>query len=187
MSLEVAGHGHGELEELAWDAPLALVRRETGPHELWVLEQRGRPVAAVRRTWSGWSAQTAGHRCSAAIRRRRRRLGWHIAVTLAGRRAPALDYRPHTVRTGGTLELADGGRYKLRCLARLGYDWSLATADGDRLARISRRIDTPSGSAVARDRSGLTPAAAHEADLGLLIVGACVAIVIHHQQPTGAG
>jgi hypothetical protein len=171
VSPEEAGLAHEQLEELAWDAPLTLMRRDSYPEELWMLEQRDRRVAAITRTtrWppdGDWSLTTTAQRWSADIRRRRRRLGWHVEVTRSGARAPVLEYRPGTVRNGGMLELATGGRYKLRCWARLGYDWSLATAGGDRLARISRRTRPPRGSAVARDRSGLTRAAAAEHDLG---------------------
>jgi hypothetical protein len=192
MSHEKVGVSDEQLEDLAWDAPLTLMRRDSYPEELWMLEQRGRRVAAITRTtrWppdGGWSLTTAAQHWNADIRRRRRRVGWHVEVTPSRARAPVLEYRPGTVRNGGTLELATGGRYKLRCFARLGYDWSLATTGGDRLARITRRISPPSGSAIARDRSGLTPAAADEPDLGLLLAAASVAIVINYQRRDGGG
>jgi hypothetical protein len=192
MSQQEAGLAQDQLKALAVDAPLSLVRGDSYPDERWMLEQRGRRVALITRTprWppdGDWSLVTAAQGWSADIRRRRRRLGWHLEVTPVGARAPVLEYRPGAVRTGGTLELAAGGRYQLRCLARLGYDWSLATAGGDRLARISRRTSPPSGSAAARDRTGLTPAAAGEPELSLLLAAACVAIVIHSQQGIGSG
>jgi hypothetical protein len=183
---------HQQLETLALDAPLTLMRGDRYPGEEWMLEQRGRRVAAITSTprWpldGNWSLTTAAQVWRADIRRRRGRLGWHIEFTPLGGRAPVLEYRPGTVRTGGTLRLASGGRYKLRCLARLGYDWSLATAGGDRLARITRRTSPPRGSAVARDRSGLTAAAAAEPYLDLLLAATCVAIVIQSLQGISLG
>ena len=190
MSQQEAGLAQEQLDALAWDAPLALMRGDSYPNEEWMLEQRGRRVVAIGRTprWppdGDWALTSAAQGWSADIRRRRRRLGWHVEVTPLRGRAPVLEYRPATVRTGGTLQLPSGGRYELRCSARLGYDWTLATVGGDRLARISRRTSPPSGSAVARDRTGLTAAATDEPELGLLLAAACLAIVIHSQHSGG--
>jgi hypothetical protein len=113
MSQENVELGQDGLEELAWiwDAPLALRRREAYPQDRWLLEQRGRPVAGIEQTGTGWSLTMPTQRCSAAIRRRRRRLGWHLEVTLSGERSPLLEYQPGPLRAGGTLTLATGGRY----------------------------------------------------------------------------
>jgi hypothetical protein len=186
MSQEEAGVAHEEFEEVAWiwDGPLALRRRDIYPQELWILEQRTHRVAAITRTPSGWSLTTASQRWQAAIRRRRHRLGWHIEVTPPGTDAPVLDYQPATLRAGGTLELANGARYRLRRV-QAGDDWILARANRDDLARIARRIKPPSGSALAQDRTGLRPAAAHEPDLTLLLAAGCAAITAQYEQPTG--
>lgn len=77
MSQEEAGLAQEQLEELAWDAPLTLMRRDSYPEELWMLEQRGRRVAAITRTtrWppdGDWSLTTAAQCWNADIRRRRR-------------------------------------------------------------------------------------------------------------------
>ena len=178
-----------EFEDVArtGDAPLALRRRDTYPDEVWVLEQRTRRLAAIARTASGWSLTTASHRWSAALRRRRHRIGWHIEVTASGAQAPVLEYRPATLRAGGTLELADGRSYKLRRMARASDEWTLSAAGRDRLARISRRINPPSGSALAHGPTGLSPAAADEPDLTLLLAAACAAMAAHYEQPRTAG
>jgi hypothetical protein len=189
MSQEDVDPDREALEELAWiwDASLSLVLTEAYPRERWLLEQRGRPVAAIEETAKGWSLATATQRCSAGIRRRRRRLGWHMEVTPSGERSPALHYRPATVRTGGTLTLASGGRYKLRRLAGSVPEWTLANSDRDMLACISLRTDPPSGSEAARDQTRLAPAAARERHLSLLLAAAGVAMVIHYQQPRTTG
>ena len=68
---------------------------------------------------------------------------------------------------------------------RGGDDWTLATHGRDDLARIARRIKPPSGSALAQNRTGLRPAAAHEPDLTLLLAAGCAAITAQYEQPTG--
>ena len=175
------------LEELAliWEDPLELRLREAYPRERWLLHQRGRTVAAVEQTRTGWSLASAAQHCNAAVRGRRRRLGWHLEVTPAGERAPLAQYRPSTFGAGGTITLASGGSYKFRGPAWLDSDWTLADPGGDELARISLRMSPPSGSAVARDKTGLKPAAAREPNVALLVTTACAAMAIHHQQPTG--
>jgi len=191
MSQENVEHEPEALEELVWiwGASLVLMRREAYPHERWLLLQGGSPVAAIEETDTGWSLTTTSQRCSAAIRRRRRRVGWHVEVLPSGERTPLVEYHPATLRAGGTLTVASGGRYKLRRPAGSGSeDWTLASPDGDRLARFSLRTKPPSGSALARDRTGLTPAAASEPDLKLLIVSACVALILHKRMGVmGAG
>jgi hypothetical protein len=176
------------LQEAAWiwDVPLALTRDAPYPHEGWVLDQGGRPIAAIDQASGGWSLTTPTHRCSAVVRRRRRRLGWHVAVTSAEHRSPLLEYRPSTVRSGGILTRATGDRYKLRCLARLGYDWTLSRADGDTLARISPPNNQSEAFPTSRGpQLGLAPAAAREPDLALLLASACVAIITHSRPGSG--
>jgi hypothetical protein len=186
MAQEEAGVAQEEFEEVAliWDGTLAMRRSDTYPPELWILKQRSHPVAAITRTRSGWSLATASQRWNATIRRRRHRLGWHIEVTPPGTPAPVLDYQPATLRSGGTLELPTGGRYKLRRLVG-GGDWILTTASRHELARIAWWIKPPSGSALAHDQTGLRPAAAHEPDLTLLLAAACAAIAAQYEQPAG--
>jgi hypothetical protein len=58
---------------------------------------------------------------------------------------------------------------------------------GRTMSQQERRTRPPSGSAVARDRTGLTLAAAEEPELSLLLGAACVAIVIHSQEGIGGG
>jgi hypothetical protein len=186
MSQQSMDLGREPLEDLAWiwEDRLELRVREAYPHDRWLLQQRGRPVAAIEQTTIGWALTSATQHWRATVRRRRGRLGWHLEVTPSGERAPLLHYRPSTFRAGGTLTFANAGRYKLR---RPGQDWALARASGDILARISLRTSPPSGFAVARDQTGLRPAAAREPNLALLIATACAAMVIHHQQPRSAG
>jgi hypothetical protein len=171
-------------------ASLVVKRSEPYPNERWLLLQGGSPVAAIEPTGSGWALTTTTQRFSAAIQRRRRRLGWYLAVTLPDGRSSMLDYDPATLRAGGTLILADGRRCKLRHRSGWwsGDTWSLVSADGDELARVSLRTKPPTGSAHARDSSGLTPAAANEPDLELLLVAACVALIVHKRAGVmGAG
>lgn len=186
MSQHQVGLAHEQLEELAWtrDGPLTLRRREVYPQERWVLEQRGRPLAVIERAETGWSLTMATQRCSVAIRRPPRRLGWQLEVTSSGETSPRLTYRPTTFRAGGTFQLATGRRYQLRHSA---YDWTLAGRREGVLARISGRVKPPTGSELAHDQTGLTPAAASEPELDLLIGAVCVAIAAHHEQPVSTG
>jgi hypothetical protein len=189
MSQEKVEREQETVEELAWiwDASLVLMLHDAYPHELWLLLQRGRPVAAIEETASGWTLTTPTQRCSAAIRRRRRRLGWHLEVTPSGEQSPLLYYQPATVRPGGTLTLASGGRYKLRRLAFSAHEWTVEGDDGDELACISLRTKPPTGSELARNQTALRPAAARERHINLLISAACVAMVVHYQQPRTTG
>jgi hypothetical protein len=177
------------LDELrwTWKAPLELTQASAYPLERWVLEQGRRPVVVVDRTTAGWSLSTAAERWTAAVRRRRGRLGWHLALTAAGEADPVLLYRPHTLLLGGALGGADDRRYKLRG-PLLRADWTLAAARGEQLARVLLWTKPPSYSERARAlRAGLAPAASQEPDLLLLLAAASVAILTHHQQPNCAG
>jgi hypothetical protein len=176
------------VEELAWiwDASLVMMRREAYPHERWLLLQRGRPVAAIEETATGWTLTTPTEQCSAAIRRRRRRLGWHLEVKSSGVESPLVEYQPATFRAGGTLTIASGGRYKLRRLAGAAHAWIVDGDDGE-VACVSLRTKPRSGSEVALNRTGLAPGAARERHLSVLMAAACVAMVIHYEQPRTTG
>lgn len=171
------------LHQLAWvwDAPLVLSPRKPYSRSQWSVKQAGRPVAAIDQTRTGWMLATAGHRFMAARRRNRFGVGWHVEITSVDQR-PLLDYRPATVRNGGRLNFATGASYKLRWRLR-SYDWVLSRARGDVLARILLRDDEPAGD----HEIGLTPAAAREPDLTLLVASASVAIVTFHPDLPGGG
>ena len=114
------------LEELAWayDAPLVLTQPDPYPHEHWLLTQAGRSVLAIHPTTGGWSLDTPAACWRAAVRRRRRRLGWHLEFTRKGEREPELYYYPYTLLRGGKLVLAGGARYKLRYRDLLEEGWT---------------------------------------------------------------
>jgi hypothetical protein len=135
-----------------------------------------------------WSLDTPDGRWRAAARRRRRRLGWHLEITRTGEREPTVYYYPYTLLTGGKLTLAGGARYKLRHQPVLKEGWTLAAVGGAELAhiRLSTSLRRISGKALAR-RAGLTTSAPSEPKLLALLAAACLAIVIHHQQPRGTG
>ena len=65
--------------------------------------------------------------------------------------------------------------------------WTLAAVGGAELARIrlSTSLRRISDKAVAR-RAGLTTSDPSEPKLLALVAAACLAMVIHHQQPRGA-
>ena len=120
----------------AW---LRFLQRSSYPRDEWVLHQAGRPVAAVHATPGGWSLTTGSERWRAAVRRRHRRLGWQLEFTRSKDAAPALYYRPDTLLAGGKLALTVGGRYKLRGPLLLRHDWTLASARGGQLVRVTTR------------------------------------------------
>lgn len=179
----------GEFADLAWawDAPLTLINQSLAPRERWRLEQAARPVAAVERTTAGWSLHTSAEHWEAAVRRRPRRLGWHLEFTPAEGGRPVLSHYPYTLRAGGRLVLAQGGRYTLGHRHLLGSEWELAAVSGGDLARITLWTGWPEAARIHGPRAGLRPGAEREPHLMLLVGAACVALAIHHQQPRVIG
>jgi hypothetical protein len=179
----------GEFGDLAWawDARLALINQSLAPRERWRLEQAGRPVAAIERTTAGWSLDTPAEHWEAAVRRRRRRLGWHLEFTPAEAGGPVLSFYPHTLRPGGRLVLAQGGLYTLGRRYLLSSEWELAAVSGGALARITLWTRRPGAAKIYGPRAGLRPGAEREPHLMLLLGATCVALAIHHQQPRVIG
>ena len=177
------------LEQLAWawDASLALIPQCLSPRERWRLEHAGRPVAAIGQTTAGWLLGTAAERWVAAVRRRPRHLGWHLEFTPADGGRSVLSFYPHTLRPGGRLVLAQGGRYTLGRRYLLASEWELAAVSGGALARITLWTRRPGAAKIYGPRAGLRPGAEREPHLVLLLGAACVALAIHHQQPRVIG
>jgi hypothetical protein len=167
----------------AWCEPLELTQRSPYSREHWLLRQARRPIVAIDQTGPRWSLSTAAERWDAAVRRRRRHLGWHLEIAPAGELDPVLYYHPHTLRSGGSLGCAGDGRYRLRCSVLPRGGWVLA-APGGQLAHIKLCARPPGESARARAlQAGLVAGASAEPYLLLLLAVASVAIVIHYQQP----
>jgi hypothetical protein len=167
----------------AWEEPLELIQGGPHPRERWLLKQGRRPVVAIDRLGAGWALEAAAEGWTAAVRRRRRRLGWHLELASVGELDPVLYYCPHTLLAGGSLGGAGDGRYKLRA-PFLRADWTLEAVRGRELAHILLWAKLPNESARVRTlRAGLVPGASVEPNLLLLLAAASVAIIIHHQQP----
>jgi hypothetical protein len=171
----------------AWDASLALIPQRHFSRARWRLEQAGRPVVAIEQTTAGWSLYTAVERWVAAVRRRPRRLGWHLEFSPADAGRPVLFYYPRTVLAGGKLVLAQGDRYKLSRRLPLGSEWELAAVRGGDLARLTLWTSRPRAARVYGAHAGLRPRAAREPNLQLLLAAGCVALAIDHQQPRFPG
>ena len=167
-------------------ASLRFLQRSGYPRDEWVLHQAGRPVAAVQATPGGWSVTTRSERWRAALRRRPRRLGWQLEFTRSKDAAPALYYRPDTLLAGGKLALTVGGRYKLRGPLLLRHDWTLASARDGQLVRITTR-QLRAFAADADPHMILALKSLSEPEVLPLVCAACLAILIHAQQPVLAG
>jgi hypothetical protein len=149
------------------------------PAARWWLEQAGNPVGMIERSAGGIALQTVSEKWRGAVRRRPRRLGWHLEFTRADGGGPALYYHPRTLRLGGDLVLPGGPRYTLRC-PLLSSNWRLAAESGGEIGRIAfaARHDLSM-------RVTLGEKAADEPLLLLVILAAGEAILIQGEQPSG--
>lgn len=148
--------------------------------DFWVLEEAGMPVGSIEQSASGWWLRGWSERWRAAIGRRPRHLGWHLAFTRHREREPVLCYYPRTLRHGGVLVLSDGHRYKLRG-PLLRSEWRLAAVPAGELGRI--RYLGRTSKKDNRQRVGLSARAASEPQLLLLILATWTVILIHDEQP----
>jgi hypothetical protein len=168
------------LHEFRWSlaAPLELIARD-GDMERWSLVKAGLPVALIDRTRGGWLLSMAGDRWTATVRRRRRRVGFHVEVTRVGWQEPLLYYHPHTLLPGGTFVSANDNRFKLGC-PRLGrLVWTLTRGDREELARIRVWHKQPDeAKRIAAWRPGLTASAESEPDMRLLLAATSMAIAL---------
>jgi hypothetical protein len=159
----------------------------TPQREYWLLEQGSEAVGAIERTTEGrrHRALLSGPAQSwrVLVRRRRRRLGWHLEVAPVDGPDAAARYFPSTVMPGGRLVLPEGERYRLRW-SLLRWDWRLVAKPGGELAWL----EGPVGSkAYPAFRIGLATGAAGEPRLLLLLLAACAAMLLEGQQPRVGG
>jgi hypothetical protein len=137
-------------------------------------------VGTLERLEGRAALRTASEEWRMDVRRRARRLGWHLDFIRADGGEPVLQYHPRGLRPGGDLVLPGGRRYRLRC-DLLGAKWRLAAVPGGAVGRIGFR-DEGSGPYL---RAQL--ASADEPLLVLVILAASVAILIHGEQPSASG
>lgn len=134
----------------------------------------------IERSAGGTALQTVSEKWRVEVRRKARRLGWHLEFTRADGGGPALQYHPRTLRPGGDLVLPGRRRYTLRC-PLLRSDWRLAAVPGGEIGRIAFRTRRGFRMHVALGEKD-----ADEPLLPLVILAASVAILIHREQPSGA-
>jgi hypothetical protein len=150
--------------------------------EIWLLTQAGKPVGMVERTASRIALRTVSGHWRGGVRRRARRLGWHLEFTPADADGPTLKYHPRTLRPGGDFVLPDGPRYTLRCPLLRSY-WRLVAVPGGELGRIAFRPYRDSEMKIT-----LGGKRTDEPLLPLLILAASAAILVHWEnQGAGAG
>jgi hypothetical protein len=142
--------------------------------ELWLLAQAGMPVGLLERTAVDTRLCTVSEEWRGGVRRRPRRLGWHLYFKQVGE--PALVYHPNTLRSGGRFVVAGRDRYRLRN-SLLGGDWRLADVPGGEICRFRFQ---------RRDPRHLRVQLAFVKPMLLVVVlAASEAILIHAEQPLG--
>jgi hypothetical protein len=77
--------------------------------ERWLLAQAAKPVGLIERAVGGTALRTASEEWRGGVRRRARRLGWHLYFKQVGK--PALEYHPSTLLSGGQFVVSDRDRY----------------------------------------------------------------------------
>jgi hypothetical protein len=105
-----------QLQRLDANGPgtLKLHRPWLSRGELWVLEQGWKPVGMIERAARRTALRTSSEEWAVEVRRRPRRLGWHLEFTRMGAGQPALQYHPRGLLPGGHLTVSGERRYRLR-------------------------------------------------------------------------
>jgi hypothetical protein len=180
------GRAPPQLEELdaGGTATLNLYRPWRSGGRSWLLAQAGRPVGMIERAAGGTSLRTPTEEWRAEVRRRPRRLGWHLEFTRADGGDPVLHYRPRGVLPGGRLVVTDKRRYRLRS-PLLRADWRLTAVPGGEIARIGFRQREPIRYLTMQLAFGEN--AADEPMLPVVIMAASLAILIHDEEPKTVG
>jgi hypothetical protein len=160
---------------------LALSRAWRFGGDLWLLTQAGNPVGMLERTAGRVALRTVSEEWRGGVRRRARRVGWHLEVTKANGGEPSLQYYPRTLRPGGQLVVCGSRRYRLRC-PWLRTDWRLAAMPGGEIGRIGFRDREPFRYLTVR--LALGEKAADEPMLIVVILAASEAILVHEEQPS---
>jgi hypothetical protein len=143
--------------------------------ERWLLAQAGKPVGMLERTAGRAALRTASEEWRGGLRRRPRRLGWHLYFKQVGK--PALEYQPSTLGSGGQLVVSGRDRYRLRH-PLLGTYWKLAHVPGGQICRFKFKRG---------DRHLDVQLAFVEPMLLVVVLVASEAILIHADQPSGGG
>ncbi len=155
-------------------ATLSLDWASRVPGELWLLTQGGKPVGLLERTAVDTGLRTASEEWRGGVRRRPRRLGWHLNFRRGGE--PGLVYHPNTLRSGGRFVVAGRDRYRLRYSLSGGY-WRLADVPGGEICRFSFQRSDP--------RHLRVQLAFVEPIMLVVVLAASEAILIHAEQPLG--
>jgi hypothetical protein len=143
--------------------------------EFWVLMQGGQPVGTLDRAEGSVALRTASEEWRGGVRRRSRRLGWHLYFKQVGK--PPLEYHPSTLRPGGHFVGPGDDRYRLRS-SLLSTDWKLTGVQEGEICRFRFQRGDP------RHHVQL---ALVEPMLLVMVLAASEAILIHHAQPSAAG
>ena len=163
--------------------PLSMARLRPTLGLGWLLEQYEGPVATISRAAYGWSLETTAEQWYAAVRRRRRRLGWHLEFWRPDEPEASLYYQPRTVLAGGRLTLVDGGSYKLSLVR--GH-WRLVDGAGAEVCRIAFR-DRHYRTKELGAHFTFGEHAVDEPNLPVLVFAASVACIIHDIQARSPG
>jgi hypothetical protein len=149
--------------------------------EIWLLTQAGKPVGTVERTAGRIALRTVSGDWRGGVRRRARRLGWHLYFTRAGGDGPALEYHPpSTLLGGGHFHVSGTRRYRLRCPI-LRADWKLAAVPRGEVSQIGARARE-----AWRVQLACIDDVVDEPVLLVVVLAACGAILTHDEQPSGA-
>ena len=152
--------------------------------ELWELTQAGNPVGTLERTAGRVALRTVSEEWRGGVRRRARRLGWHLHFTPTEGDGPALLYYPNTLLSGGYFVASGSRRYRLRPHL-LGGDWSLLALPEGEIGRLEFRERDPARYLSVQltfiDPLFIDPL------LLVVILAAGEALLIHDQQPRGGG
>jgi hypothetical protein len=160
---------------------LNLHRTGSSKGTFWLLEQGEDPVGLIERAGGGTVLRTASEECRVKVRRRARRLGWHLEVTRASEGEPPVQYYPRTLRPRGQLVVSGSRRYRLRC-PLLRADWKLTAMPGGEIGRIGFRDREPFRYLTMQVALG--EKAADEPMLLVVILAAGEAIFLHEEQPS---
>jgi hypothetical protein len=152
--------------------------------ELWLLEQAWKPVGMIERAARRTALRTASEEWAVEVRRRPRRLGWHLEFTREGAGQPALQYHPRGLPAGGHLTVPGGRRYTLR-RSLLRGDWRLTAVPGGEIGRFEFRQREPIR--YLSMQLAFVDKAVDEPMLLVVLLAASAAILIHDEQPRTTG
>jgi hypothetical protein len=161
-------------------ATLHLNRAWRSGGEIWLLTHAGKPVGMLKRAAGRTTLRTASEEWRGGVRRRRRRLGWHLYFARARGGETGLQYYPSTLLPGGDFVVSGSRRYRLRHRL-VGADWRLAARPGGEVGRIGARGPWRYLSVELTS----VEYAVDEPVLLIVILAAIEAILIDKERPSG--